>query len=368
MSERSRLRLVVLQVLVLSLLRHPARPALVPAGPRGATNYRKAAAENGTRADHHPGRPRHDPRRPRPPAGPQPHRAGRLDQPHRAAAPARRRPGAGRQGRQGHRQAVRRRSGTRPGCAARRARRRRRGASTARPTSRSRSPTRPTPQMALQIMERREDFPGVTAELTVGARVPAAARRQRRARARLPRPGHRRGAGRAQRGHAARGAQRARAAAHRPDRPHRPGARVRRRPARHARRQDPRRSTTRARSSARCPRPQPTPGNYLVTTIDAQVQAAAEKQLQGRDQAGPPRGDSNKGFAKYKADSGAVVVHGRAHRRHRRDGELPDATTRTSGSAASAPRTTSRSPARRPTTRTSPAPSRASSRRARRSR
>ena len=66
-------------------------------------------------------------------------------------------------------------------------------AGTARPTSRSRSPTRPTPRWPLQIMERREDFPGVTAELTAVRDYP---RRwaQRRPRARLPRPGQRRGA------------------------------------------------------------------------------------------------------------------------------------------------------------------------------
>ena len=53
---------------------------------------------------------------------------------------------------------------------------------------------------------------------------------------------------------------------------------------------------------------QPTPGNYLVTTIDAQVQAAAEKQLKAAIMRARHTGDINKGFAKYKADSGAVVV------------------------------------------------------------
>lgn len=50
------------------------------------------------------------------------------------------------------------------------------------------------------------------------------------------------------------------------------------------------------------------PGNYLVTTIDAQVQAAAEKQLRAAIKRARTVGDSNKGGAKYKADSGAVVV------------------------------------------------------------
>jgi penicillin-binding protein 2 len=53
---------------------------------------------------------------------------------------------------------------------------------------------------------------------------------------------------------------------------------------------------------------QPTPGNYLVTTIDAKVQAAAEQQLKAAIMRARHTGDINKGFAKYKADSGAVVV------------------------------------------------------------
>jgi penicillin-binding protein 2 len=54
---------------------------------------------------------------------------------------------------------------------------------------------------------------------------------------------------------------------------------------------------------------QPTPGNYLVTTIDAEVQAAAEKQLKAAILRARNTGDINKGYAtKLKADSGAVVV------------------------------------------------------------
>src|SRR4051794_35248357 len=53
---------------------------------------------------------------------------------------------------------------------------------------------------------------------------------------------------------------------------------------------------------------QPTAGNMLVTTIDATVQAAAEKQLKAAIMRARHTGDINKGFAKYKADSGAVVV------------------------------------------------------------
>ena len=53
---------------------------------------------------------------------------------------------------------------------------------------------------------------------------------------------------------------------------------------------------------------QPTPGNYLVTTIDAKVQAEAEKQLQAAILRARNEGDINKGYAKHPADSGAVVV------------------------------------------------------------
>src|SRR3954447_5431542 len=53
---------------------------------------------------------------------------------------------------------------------------------------------------------------------------------------------------------------------------------------------------------------QPTPGNYLVTTIDAKVQAEAEKQLKAAIMRARHTGDINKGYTKYKADSGAVVV------------------------------------------------------------
>ncbi len=54
---------------------------------------------------------------------------------------------------------------------------------------------------------------------------------------------------------------------------------------------------------------QPTPGNYLVTTIDAKVQAEAEKQLKAAIMRARQTGDINKGYStKLKADSGAVVV------------------------------------------------------------
>ena len=93
--------------------------------------------------------------------------------------------------------------------------------------------------MALQIMERREDFPGVSGRAHRRPRVPAAARRPTprtssatsarspttSSQPRAPQNAHR--------------ARRTRpSCTHRPDRPDRPRAGVRRRPARHARRQD----------------------------------------------------------------------------------------------------------------------------------
>jgi len=54
---------------------------------------------------------------------------------------------------------------------------------------------------------------------------------------------------------------------------------------------------------------EPTPGNHLVTTIDADVQAEAEKQLKAAIMRARRTGDINKGYAtKLEADSGAVVV------------------------------------------------------------
>ena len=52
----------------------------------------------------------------------------------------------------------------------------------------------------------------------------------------------------------------------------------------------------------------PTPGNYLVTSIDAQVQRVAEDQLAAAIKRARVTGDVNKKYTKYPADSGAVVV------------------------------------------------------------
>ncbi|MDQ1625366.1 MAG: penicillin-binding protein 2 [Actinomycetota bacterium] len=53
---------------------------------------------------------------------------------------------------------------------------------------------------------------------------------------------------------------------------------------------------------------QPTAGNHLVTTIDAKLQAVAEAELLAAIKRARTTGDPNKGGRKYKADSGAVVV------------------------------------------------------------
>lgn len=52
----------------------------------------------------------------------------------------------------------------------------------------------------------------------------------------------------------------------------------------------------------------PTPGNYVVTSLDARVQALAERALTGAIRQARTKGDPNKGGRRYKADSGAVVV------------------------------------------------------------
>jgi penicillin-binding protein 2 len=52
----------------------------------------------------------------------------------------------------------------------------------------------------------------------------------------------------------------------------------------------------------------PVAGAHLVTSIDARVQAVAEKQLQAAIIRARTEGDINKGGAKRKADAGAVVV------------------------------------------------------------
>ena len=219
--------------------------------------------------------------------------------------------------------------------------------------------------MALQIMERREDFPGVSAELTAVREYPQPLAANAAHSSGLPRPGHRRRAGCQGPGQLPARCQRDRAATHRPDRPGRAGAAVRRRPARTPPGSRPSRSTP-GRGRRDLAETPPTPGNNLITTIDAKVQAVAERRWAAIVRA-RKTGDIPTARPTLKADSGAVVVMD----------------VRTGGIVAMASypsydpniwvggistRTTRRSPARRTTTRTSRGRSRASSHRPRRSR
>lgn len=178
------------------------------------------------------------------------------------------------------------------------------------------SPYQPIPltdeastQMALQIMERREDFPGVTAELTAVRHYPqplganaahvlgylgpvsdaelAAREAERRA-----------------------GGPRREAVLQRTDLIGRAGLEkqydddLRGRPGVKVLAVDNRGGVSGVVSET-----EPVPGNYLVTTIDADVQAEAEKQLRAAIMRARTQGDINKGYAtKLKADSGAIVV------------------------------------------------------------
>lgn len=180
------------------------------------------------------------------------------------------------------------------------------------------SPYQPIPltdeastQMALQIMERREDFPGVSAELTAVREYPlplgAVAAHElgylgpvtdeelaRRATATGPTSS----------------SPSTETVLQRTDLVGRSGlerqydADLRGRPGVRTLSVDNRGGVSGVLSETR-----PTPGNYLVTTIDADVQAEAEKQLEAAIMRARGVGDINKGYAtKLKADSGAVVV------------------------------------------------------------
>ena len=191
---------------------------------------------------------------------------------HRQGGPARRR-----RRRRGPREARRRGAGPAlrpavgqdPGRAARRARPRRRCASTARPTSRSRSRPVSSPRRALSLLERPADFPGVGVQARAGPRLPA------------PGPG--------QRGHVLGYLARASAedveAAKGDRRRHRPGGPVRARAAvRHAScaarpGARPWPSTRAASSPGPLSGSRPVPGRDVGTHLDLRVQTAAEKAL-----------------------------------------------------------------------------------------
>lgn len=176
------------------------------------------------------------------------------------------------------------------------------------------SPYQPIPvtdeadtQMALQIMERREDFPGVTAELTAVREYPQPLGAN--AAHELGYLGPVTDEELAQRAAGARRGAHNETVLQRTDLVGRAGL--------ERQYDDDLRGTPgvktlavdhRGAVNSTLAETQPTAGNYLVTTIDAQVQAEAEKQLRAAIKRARTVGDVNKGFEKRKADSGAVVV------------------------------------------------------------
>jgi penicillin-binding protein 2 len=165
--------------------------------------------------------------------------------------------------------------------------------------------------MALQIMERREDFPGVTAELTAVREYPAPLKAN---------AAHMLGylgpvtdeelAARATEAEAA-GTPGARneTVLRRTDLIGRSGLErqyddeLRGRPGVKTLAVD-----HRGGVSAVLHESDPTPGHHLVTTIDSKVQAVAETELLAAIKRARTTGDPNKGGKRYKADSGAIVV------------------------------------------------------------
>lgn len=176
------------------------------------------------------------------------------------------------------------------------------------------SPYQPIPvtdeadtQMALQIMERREDFPGVTAELTSVREYPQPLGAN--AAHELGYLGPVTDKELAQRSAGAKAGVRNEQVLQRTDLIGRTGL--------EREYDDDLRGTPGIKTltvdhqgavSGTLSETQPMAGNYLVTTIDAQVQAAAEKQLKAAIMRARHVGDINKNFSRYKADSGAVVV------------------------------------------------------------
>jgi penicillin-binding protein 2 len=163
--------------------------------------------------------------------------------------------------------------------------------------------------MALQIMERREDFPGVTAELTAVREYPAPLKAN---------AAHMLGylgpvtdeelATRTAAGLAAKGAQNE-TVLRRTDLIGRSGLErqydeeLRGRPGVKTLAVDHRGGVSGVLAES-----DPTPGHHLVTTIDSRVQAVAERELLAAIKRARTTGDPNKGGKRFKADSGAIVV------------------------------------------------------------
>ncbi len=122
----------------------------------------------------------------------------------------------------------------------------------------------------------------------------------------------------------------------------------------------------RGRVSATVDEQPATAGNHLVTSIDAGIQAAAEKQLQAAIDRARSRNDRT--ACRTPRRHGSCRRPGSPNRPNRRVGQLAQLRPRRSGWAAFRRPTTPRSPARRRTTPTSRGRRRASSRRRPRSR
>jgi penicillin-binding protein 2 len=159
------------------------------------------------------------------------------------------------------------------------------------------------PRVALQIMERSEDFPGVTAELQAVRTIPEQFGAQA---AHLL--GYLGPVTDEELKASSQAARDGRAELQRTDRIGRAGLEKQYDP---ALRGEPGVTKVgvdiRGRITGTLSSTQPTPGNYLVTSIDAKVQAAAEKALAKGIREARTRIDRGSG-KKLKADSGAAVV------------------------------------------------------------
>ena len=306
MSDRSTLRLVVLQVLVLSLLLTLLGPALVPAGHRRRRRTRRAPRPTATQAVVTPavrglilddqGRPLAQ------------NRESIVVTVNRTSWPARS-------------DRARACSSGWPRCSGRRT-----GACTSARGAAGRTPTRSRPSCwngsplpadpggrgrldrggAVRSSSEREDFPGVTAELETVREYPeplaptprtssaTSARRPRRRSTATPRTPTRR--------------------SRPPTWSARPASRQYDDDLRgQARRQDARRRPA-GNVTGTSPTTPPTAGDYLVTNIDAQVQAVAEQQLARRHQAGPRRPATSTSRTRLQGRLGRGRRHGRQDR------------------------------------------------------
>jgi penicillin-binding protein 2 len=154
-------------------------------------------------------------------------------------------------------------------------------------------------RLRLQVLEHQEDYPGVTAELAAVRDYPGGGVGANAA--------HMLGYVGPVSDSDLAGERGQDAAEDRHHRARRPRAPVRRGPARQAR-GDEAGGGPPGRRDGHGVRDEPVPGNHLVTSIDARIQAVAEKQLLAAITRARTVGDRNKGGKRYKADSGAVVV------------------------------------------------------------